>query len=191
MDDHDTNLEMINHLFHTYMAGSLGMFKKIDTNGDGRISEQELKEALRGVSDIDVKKYLEEADRDGDSHVSFLEFVNILALELIKTNCVESSHDSDSVADMTWSSLRLCLRGIRKFFNEMDTNSNGQNTAAKMKAFQEWQRGNKVSDSEAKELIDCADHDGDGVINFEEFAMKILGELWDRAVNAPLLLSNF
>ncbi|WOL17347.1 polcalcin Phl p 7-like isoform X1 [Canna indica] len=53
------------------------VFKRFDTNGDGRISLSELGEALRALGSTsadDVKRTMAEIDIDGDGNIDFKEY---------------------------------------------------------------------------------------------------------------------
>ena len=63
--DHQANLERI--------------FKKFDTNGDGRISSSELGDALKtlgSVSPEEVQRMMREIDTDGDGFISYQEYLD-------------------------------------------------------------------------------------------------------------------
>ncbi|KAL7090206.1 hypothetical protein ABFS83_12G023600 [Erythranthe nasuta] len=53
------------------------IFKRCDTNGDGKVSAAELGDALKALGSVtaeEVTRMMNELDTDGDGHVSFEEF---------------------------------------------------------------------------------------------------------------------
>ncbi|XP_058186097.1 polcalcin Che a 3-like [Rhododendron vialii] len=53
------------------------IFKRFDENSDGKISAQELKEALKALGSVsaeEVGRMMGEIDTDGDGFISFAEF---------------------------------------------------------------------------------------------------------------------
>ena len=57
-------------------------FKLFDTNGDGLISLEELKEVLKQtggiLSDEQLANMIKDVDQDGDGNLSYKEFLNIM-----------------------------------------------------------------------------------------------------------------
>ena len=69
---------------------------------------------------------------------------------------------------LTLASFRLCLKGMKKYFNLYDANGDGFITAEELKTFLD-SVGKTTSEEEAKEDVRQADKDGDGKINWKEF----------------------
>ena len=51
MEDEWANLDMVYYLFRSYLAGAHGMFRQLDTDKDGLITEEE----LRAIMTEDMK----------------------------------------------------------------------------------------------------------------------------------------
>ncbi|KAK3576762.1 hypothetical protein CHS0354_014576 [Potamilus streckersoni] len=61
------------------------IFKSIDTDNDGHITMEEMKELLRSLdqtgADEKVERFVRKADKDGDEKISYEEFVHVFAMK--------------------------------------------------------------------------------------------------------------
>ncbi|KAL3874305.1 hypothetical protein ACJMK2_037338 [Sinanodonta woodiana] len=61
------------------------IFNSIDTDNDGHITMEEMKELLRTLdqtgADEKVEKFVRRADKDGDEKISYEEFVHVFAMK--------------------------------------------------------------------------------------------------------------
>ena len=105
----DYNLDMVYYLFRAYMAGSHKMFMLLDADGDGHITEEELKTVFTD-EEFDHKKFIKESDKDGDNKISFKEFISIMTQDLMEEGGSNESNDSDDLDGMTASAFLLCFR---------------------------------------------------------------------------------
>lgn len=74
------------------------IFKHFDTNGDGKISADELGDALKAlgcVSTEEVKFMMEEIDTDSDGFISYEEYISFALAFLFQ--CICSWHGSFSL----------------------------------------------------------------------------------------------
>ena len=84
--------------------------------------------------------------------------------------------ESDVLTALTLASFRLCLKGMKKYFNQYDANGDGFITMEELRAFL-TSVGKKVSEEEVREGIREADIDGDGKVDWKEFV-----DSWTRGL---------
>lgn len=129
-------------------------FEKMDKNGDGVLSAQELHDGLRasGVSNTGLMDILKDIDTDGSGQIEYTEFV--AATFEFQRNMQEN---------IIWSVFRI--------FDE-----DGSGTVTKKELLKVLGGENvkqKISDTmpgvDLKPVMDMLDHDGDGSIDYEEF----------------------
>ncbi|XP_074282580.1 putative calcium-binding protein CML18 [Silene latifolia] len=129
------------------------VFEKIDTNGDGRISESELGQLLRSLgtetATEDIAKMMAEMDKDGDGYVDFNEF-------------------SEFYAATSGSDVGSSTSELRDAFRVFDKDGNGLISARELHDVLR-SLGDKYSLDDCGRMIQCFDVDGDGHVNFEEF----------------------
>merc|ERR1712072_289344 len=136
-------------------------FELFDTDGSGNIDAKELKVAMRALGfepkKDEIKKMVNDLDRDGDGTVDFPEFLAMVSGKLGEKDAKEQ-----------------LLEGFALY----DEEETGKINFANLKRVAE-ELGESMGDDELQEMIDEADRDGDGEINEEEFLvmMKEVG-MW-------------
>jgi Ca2+-binding EF-hand superfamily protein len=143
-----------NGLTETEIMEIKELFDQFDTDGNGTISIEELRQAFSsmGVNDNQfLFSILQEFDKDRSGYLDIDEFVNMM---------VGSNQDTDSRED------------IRKVFN-LILGEEGQRYGGKIQV-QHLRKIAKelnehMSDEEIFDMIGKADIDKDGAVDFEEF----------------------
>lgn len=127
------------------------VFDRYDKNGDGKISSQELREAMDSIgpeatSSREADRMISEIDKDGDGHIDFDEF-----LEFFGGGPSDGGDES-----------------LRDAFDYYDLDRNGLISATELHSVLR-KLGEKCSLSDCRRMISSLDRDGDGNVNFEEF----------------------
>eukprot|EP00092_Neocalanus_flemingeri_P000651 GFUD01000693.1.p1 GENE.GFUD01000693.1~~GFUD01000693.1.p1 ORF type:complete len:3364 (-),score=1087.83 GFUD01000693.1:1093-10800(-) len=152
-------------------------FNKFDTDGDAEISAQELKNGMGpNFSDNEVKAVFALGDTDQDGSINFLEFAKLM----IPTA-------TDTLAKF-WKCFRD-MKIVRQAFKQFDTDNDGAITR------QEVIQGMKVSGrdftgEEIDTLFVLADRDGDGQIDFPEFALIMIPSAPERIAKLKKKFNN-
>lgn len=131
-------------------------FCMYDKNSDGVITAKELGEVMRALgenpTETEIAGIINEVDVDGSGTIDFDEF-----LQMMSRKYTEEDLESD----------------IREAFRIFDKDGNGIISAAELRHVM-TNLGEKLTDDEVDEMLREADIDGDGEINYQEFARMIV-----------------
>ncbi len=138
-------------------------FASVDEDSSGRIDEQELVDELKryDVCEEEAKMIFHNIDQDSSGSVRFSEFLAPMLEDHVSTKAA-----------------------CREVFNLMDSEKRGFITR---EYFRKMVDG-LVSTEMIEKIMEEADSDGDGKIDFEEFANTMLGDRKDRE-SSPKLTS--
>ena len=133
-------------------------FNMFDTNHDGTITSQKLGELMRKLgqnpTEADLIQMIEAVAKPGSKKIGFDEFVDMME---------KKNNEEDTEVE------------IINAFRVFDTESNGlisnQNLSHIIRTL-----GETLSDKEIEEIINEADVDGDGFINYEEFVRMMMAK---------------
>lgn len=137
------------HLDDTEIESLKAVFTQLDTQGDGVLSIDEIREGIarsgvRLPSDMVLEEVLKEVDTAGTGSIDYTEFI---------AACLHQSH-------------YIREEACRAAFRVLDINGDGHVSAEELK--QVFHMAGDLETDAAAELHE-ADADGDGKINFEEF----------------------
>ncbi|KAJ2695922.1 hypothetical protein FB645_006337 [Coemansia sp. IMI 203386] len=133
-------------------------FNEFDKDGNGSISREELELAMKTILGSEVQINAEEliraVDKDGNGEIEFEEFLSLMA------QYYNTSSEEDE---------------LREAFKVFDKNGDGVISADELRQVM-TSLGERLSDEEVSEMIREADVDGDGNINYEEFAKMMVNK---------------
>ncbi|XP_076675988.1 uncharacterized protein LOC143373065 isoform X1 [Andrena cerasifolii] len=139
-------------------------FRLFDKDGDGSITKEELGRVMRSLGQFaraeELRTMLQEIDIDGDGNVSFEEFVEIVS-NMGASEAAPTDQDQEE-------------QELRDAFRVFDKHNRGYITASDLRAVLQC-LGEDLSEEEIEDMIKEVDVDGDGRIDFYEFA-HALGE---------------
>jgi calcium-dependent protein kinase len=137
------------------------VFKSLDTNGDGRLTAQELRDGLQkaDIKEIppDLQQIMEEVDSDGSGMIDYTEF---LAATLDKKTYLQE--------DVCWAAFRV-----------FDRNGDGKISKDELKLVLGEQSVGDAMHASAEamcQILKEVDTNGDGEIDFKEFMNMMRGK---------------
>ncbi|XP_020165589.1 probable calcium-binding protein CML17 [Aegilops tauschii subsp. strangulata] len=141
------------------------IFRSFDRNKDGSLTQLELGSLLRSLglkpSTDELDALIHRADTNSNGLVEFSEFVALVSPELLDDR---SPYSEDQ---------------LRRLFEIFDRDGNGFITAAEL-AHSMAKLGHALTAKELTGMIEEADTDGDGRINFREFSRAITAAAFDN-----------
>lgn len=142
------------------------IFRSFDRNKDGSLTQLELGSLLRSLglkpSEEQLEALIQKADKNSNGMVEFSEFVAMVEPDLIQNRSPYSEEQ------------------LRQIFRMFDRDGNGYITAAEL-AHSMAKLGHALTAEELTGMIKEADTDGDGCINFQEFAQAITSAAFDNS----------
>ena len=132
------------------------VFDQFDKDKDGKISSKELETAMQSMGQNptveEIQEMLKEVDLDQDGKISFEEFMILMT---------KSSPDTQTEEEV--------INAFRVF----DKEGNGLIASSELKHIM-MTIGDKMTEEEADEMVNEADIDEDGMINYEEFVRMMM-----------------
>ena len=132
------------------------IFDQFDKDKDGKISDKELKNAMvsmgQSPTDDEISEMMREVDLNQDGKIDFGEFMILMT---------KSSPDTQTEEEV--------INAFRVF----DKEGNGLIASSELKHIM-MTIGDKMTEEEADEMVNEADIDEDGMINYEEFVRMMM-----------------
>jgi len=137
-------------------------FGLFDKDGDGTITVKELSMVMHSLGQTpkeeELKKMMSEVDKDNSGAIEFGEFCHLMA---------KSMKDADNEED------------LMEAFRIFDADGSGSITKAELRTTLQMVMGgtsDMLPDDEIAEMIQEADTDGDGQVNFDEFVKVMMAK---------------
>ncbi|CAN0920439.1 Calmodulin-like protein 11 [Linum grandiflorum] len=132
-------------------------FCLLDKDGDGRITMEELRRAMKSLglrpSEGELQEMIKEVDWDGNGSIEFEEFLSLMASNL-------EQKQSDHLE-------------LREAFRVFDKDQDGFISPSELRHGM-MNVGERITDEEVEQMVKEADLDGDGLISYQEFLQMML-----------------
>lgn len=154
-------------------------FDLLDRDQDGHVTPEELQFMLRNlgihVRDELIDDLLREASRTGSGLIDETEFLQWVArIQALKEeSCPSNSSSSSSSNSATQAADDDLTQDLVAAFRVFDRDGNGYITRDELKSAMDM-IGENVTEYQLNEMLELADADKDGRINYEEFARLLL-----------------
>ncbi|DBA00005.1 TPA: hypothetical protein N0F65_002008 [Lagenidium giganteum] len=129
-------------------------FALFDKDSSGDIDRQELEGVMTALgqrlSPKEIDAIMKQADTDGDGKISFVEFVSLMNHRLYRRG-------------------ELTQNDLRAAFKIFDSNQDGFISSSELEYMMHLLGNTTISTQEIERIIQAADCNGDGKIDFEEF----------------------
>ena len=136
-------------------------FLALDENGDGTIATEELGKLLRAgkskknkLSEEDIAKILSDFDKDDSGTIEVYEFLGAITSRKHRDTVLKAFTNRSA---------------IRKQFDKLDEDKDGEITRNEFKKCLEKCSGRKVTEEQMDRIMKEYDPNGDGKLNFDEF----------------------
>ncbi len=131
-------------------------FELFDKDKDGTITAKELANVMKSLnqdpSEQELNEMIAEVDIDGNGHIDFEEFVNLMNRRSKETDAEEE---------------------VINAFKVLDKDGQGTISSTELRHIMTTM-GDKLTEDEVDEMIREADFDGNGIINYEEFVRMMM-----------------
>ncbi|KAG5223575.1 hypothetical protein OIU76_014095 [Salix suchowensis] len=131
-------------------------FCLFDKDGDGCITIEELATVIRSLdqnpTEEELHDMISEVDSDGNGTIEFSEFLTLMAKKTKETDAEEE---------------------LKEAFKVFDKDQNGYISATELRHVM-INLGEKLTDEEVDQMINEADLDGDGQVNYDEFVKMMM-----------------
>lgn len=131
-------------------------FELFDKDKDGTITAKELANVMKSLnqdpSEQELNEMIAEVDIDGNGHIDFDEFVNLMNRRSKETDAEEE---------------------VINAFKVLDKDGQGTISSTELRHIMTTM-GDKLTEDEVDEMIREADFDGNGIINYEEFVRMMM-----------------
>jgi len=147
-------------------------FQRFDENGDGAISQAELKEVLRGldaeITDAEIRQIISSVDKDGDDSVSFHEYM-ILAKKL-------SEAHTKSKGKATRIPRVYLEPHVHQQYTSLFRQAAGEDASVDLHELKEFfaTKNINIPDDRLKAIMDEVDDDRSGQLELEEFLVLLI-----------------